>query len=60
LVQDLEQAVFIPFSWFYEHRAIKGWKKKVPVYIKLKAQQMFFVPGLYSVAELPDTEMGKW
>lgn len=49
----------IPLSGFYEHRAVKGWKKKVPYYITLKNQAMFFVPGLYSVAELPDTETGE-
>lgn len=49
----------IPLSGFYEHRAIKGWKKKVPYYITLKKQSMFFVPGLYSVVELPDTETGE-
>ena len=49
----------IPLSGFYEHRAIKGWKKKVPYYIKLPKQRMFFVPGLYSVAELPDRETGE-
>lgn len=49
----------IPLSGFYEHRAIRGWKKKVPYYITLKIQSMFFVPGLYSVAELPDMETGE-
>jgi putative SOS response-associated peptidase YedK len=28
-------------------------------YIRLKAQQIFFVQGLYSVAELPNTETGE-
>lgn len=49
----------IPLSGFFEHRAIKGWKKKVPYYITLKEQPMFFVPGLYSVAELPDKDTGE-
>ena len=49
----------IPMNGFYEHRAVKGWKKKVPYLIKLKAQEMFFIPGLYSVVELPDTETGE-
>jgi putative SOS response-associated peptidase YedK len=49
----------IPVSGFYEHRAIKGWKKKVPYFITLPKQPMFFIPGLYSVAELPDTETGE-
>src|SRR5450432_3499081 len=49
----------IPVNGIYEHRAVKGWKKKVPYFIKLKDQDMFFLPGLYSVVELPDTETGE-
>ncbi len=49
----------IPVNGIYEHRGIKGWKKKVPYFIKLKEQDMFFLPGLYSVAELPDTGTGE-
>jgi putative SOS response-associated peptidase YedK len=49
----------IPVSGTYEHRAIKGWKKKVPYFIKLKDQPLFFLPGLYSVTELPDLETGE-
>lgn len=49
----------IPASAIYEHRAIKSWKKKVPYLIKLKAQSTFFIPGLYSVAELLDKSTGE-
>jgi putative SOS response-associated peptidase YedK len=49
----------IPVTGIYEHRAIKGWKKKVPYFIKLKKQPMFFIPGLYSVVELPDLSTGE-
>jgi len=49
----------IPASGIYEHRAIKGWKKKVPYYIRLKSQPVFFIPGLYSVVELVDTSTGE-
>lgn len=49
----------IPVNGFYEHRAIKGWKKKVPYFIEVKEQAMFFIPGLYSVVELPDIETGE-
>ena len=49
----------IPVTGIYEHRAIKGWKKKVPYFIKLKSQPLFFIPGLYSVVELPDTSTGE-
>jgi putative SOS response-associated peptidase YedK len=49
----------IPVNGVYEHRAVKGWKKKVPYYIRLKEQPLFFLPGLYSVADLPDIETGE-
>ncbi len=49
----------IPVNGIYEHRAIKGWKKKVLYFIHLKDQTMFFLPGLYSVAELPDLGTGR-
>jgi len=46
----------IPVTGFYEHREIAGWKKKVPYFIKLKGQELFFIAGLYSVAKFPDPE----
>ena len=49
----------IPVNGIYEHRAIKGWKKKVPYFVNLKEQPLFFLPGLYSVVELPDTSTGE-
>jgi putative SOS response-associated peptidase YedK len=49
----------IPVTGIYEHRAIKSWKKKVPYYVTVKKQPVFFLPGLYSVAELPDRQTGE-
>jgi len=49
----------IPVSGFYEHRKVAGFKNKVPYYITLKKQKMFFLPGLYSVAEIVDKETGE-
>jgi putative SOS response-associated peptidase YedK len=49
----------IPVTGVYEHRAIPGWKKKVPYFITLKEQPLFFLPGLYSAAELPDLQTGE-
>jgi putative SOS response-associated peptidase YedK len=54
-----DRRCLIPVTGIYEHREIKGWKKKVPYFIRLAQQPMFFIPGLYSVAELPDTETGE-
>jgi putative SOS response-associated peptidase YedK len=49
----------IPATGLYEHRAIRGWKNKVPYFVRLKHQRVFLIPGLYSVAELPDTSTGE-
>jgi len=49
----------IPVSGTYEHQEVKGWKKKVPYFVRLKEQSTFFLPGLYSVAELPNVETGE-
>ena len=49
----------IPISLTYEHRAIVGWKKKVPYAIRPKDQTIFALPGLYSVAEIVDQKTGE-
>lgn len=49
----------VPVTGIYEHRAIQGWKKKVPYFIKQSGQPLFFLPGLYAVAQLPDPETGE-
>jgi len=49
----------IPVSGIYEHRGIKGWKKKVPYWVKPKEQDIFFLPGLYSRAEVAEKETGE-
>jgi len=54
-----ERRCLVPMTGTYEHRAIKGWKNKVPYFIKPRDQEMFFLPGLFSVVELPDTQTGE-
>jgi putative SOS response-associated peptidase YedK len=50
----------IPVTGIYEHREVVGWKNKVPYIVKPADQPgIFFLPGLYSVAELPDKETGE-
>lgn len=49
----------MPVTGIYEHRAIKHWKKKVPYLIREKSQEIFFLPGLYSVANIADTSTGE-
>ncbi len=49
----------IPITGFYEHRDVPHFTKKIPYYLGLKEQSLFFVPGLYSVTELPDKTTGE-
>jgi putative SOS response-associated peptidase YedK len=49
----------IPVTGIFEHRGIVGWQHKVPYYITLKDQPMFFIPGLYATIDLPDLETGE-
>lgn len=49
----------IPVTGFYEHREVKGFKNKIPYFIQLREQPVFFIPGLYSVAELLNKETGE-
>jgi putative SOS response-associated peptidase YedK len=49
----------IPFTGIFENRGIVGWKNKVPYFITLKDQPLFFLPGLYATADLPDQETGE-
>lgn len=46
----------IPVTGIYEHRAVRGWKKKVPYWVQPVGQSLFFLPGLYSVAEIADAD----
>ncbi len=49
----------VPVSGIYEHRAIKGWKHKVPYFITIADQKLFHLPGLYSATDVVDTETGE-
>jgi putative SOS response-associated peptidase YedK len=49
----------IPVTGIYEHRKIEKWTKKVPYFIHQKNTDLFYLPGLYSVAELPNKETGE-
>jgi putative SOS response-associated peptidase YedK len=49
----------IPVTGIFEHRGIVGWKNKVPYFITLKDQPVFFIPGLYATADLPDKVSGE-
>ncbi|KYP16170.1 SOS response-associated peptidase family protein [Flavihumibacter sp. CACIAM 22H1] len=49
----------IPVTGIFEHRTIQGWKKKVPYLIRPIDTPVFFLPGLYSVAETVDASTGE-
>jgi len=50
------QRCLIPVSGTYEHRAIQGWKKKVPYYIAARGRAIFYVPRLYQWHEEVDAD----
>lgn len=49
----------MPVSGIFEHRAITGWKHKIPYYIYQPSTPLFYLPALYSVATLPDQQTGE-
>lgn len=49
----------IPVTSIFEPRHIKGWKHSVFYNIRLREQRVFFLPGLYSIADLPDWQTGE-
>ena len=54
-----DRRCLIPVTGIFEHRGIIKWKNKVPYFITLKEQPVFFLPALYSTANLPDLETGE-
>ncbi len=49
----------IPVTGIYEHREIKGWKNKVPYFVRIKDRPLFCIPGLYHYSPVPDLETGE-
>ena len=54
-----QQRCLIPTTGFFEHRAIKGWKKKVPYHISFANKQPFFLLGMYHYSPMPDMLTGE-
>jgi putative SOS response-associated peptidase YedK len=50
------QRCLIPVSGTFEHRAVRGWKKKVPYFIGEKGRDIFYIPGLYQWHETVDED----
>jgi putative SOS response-associated peptidase YedK len=51
-----KQRCLIPVSGTFEHRAVKGWKKKVPYFIGEEGRDLFYLPGLYQWHETVDED----
>jgi putative SOS response-associated peptidase YedK len=49
----------IPVTGIFEHREVRGWKKKVPYLIKQKNRPIFGIPGLYHYPHLPNPDTGE-
>lgn len=54
-----KQRCLIAVDGFFEHREIKGWKNKVPYYIKLANRSHLFLLGFYNYSPMPDVETGE-
>ncbi|HEX2628865.1 MAG TPA: SOS response-associated peptidase family protein [Chitinophagaceae bacterium] len=53
------QRCLIPVRGIYEHRAIKGWKNKVPYLVRQHDRDMFCLPGLWNYSPIPNPETGE-
>ncbi|HWJ25445.1 MAG TPA: SOS response-associated peptidase family protein, partial [Flavisolibacter sp.] len=49
----------IPVTGIFEHREVRGWKKKVPYLIQEKRRPLFCIPGLYNYPFMPNPETGE-
>lgn len=49
----------IPVTGIYEHREVKGFKNKIPYYVRLKGRPLFCIPGLYHYPNRADVETGE-
>lgn len=49
----------IPVTGIFEHREVKGFKNKVPYYVRLKDRPLFCIPGLYHYPNRGDVETGE-
>jgi putative SOS response-associated peptidase YedK len=54
-----KQRCLIDVTGIYEHRAIVGWKKKVPYIVRLSNRKRLLIPALYNFPEKPNPETGE-
>ncbi|MBE7169041.1 MAG: SOS response-associated peptidase family protein [Williamsia sp.] len=46
-----DQRCLVPASGIYVHRTVRDWRRKVPYFVHIPDQPIFFLPGLYSADE---------
>ena len=49
----------IPVTGIFEHREVKGFKNKVPYFVRIKGRPVFCLPGLYHYPNRADVETGE-
>jgi putative SOS response-associated peptidase YedK len=48
-----------PVTGIFDHQKVEGQTKKIPYFVKPKDQDVFFIPGLMSVANIVDKSTGE-
>lgn len=51
------QRCLIDTPGIYEHRAVKGWKSKVPYFIRLASKKRMLIPGFYHFMVLAEADI---
>src|SRR3989440_4959887 len=49
----------IPVTGIFGHREVKGFKNKIPYYVRLNNRALFCIPGLYHYPNRADVETGE-
>ncbi len=49
----------VPVTGIFEHREVKGFKNKIPYFIRLRSREMFCLPALYHYPHKADVETGE-
>jgi len=54
-----QQRCLVAVDGIYEHRRVKGFKNKIPYYIKLQNNAKLLLPGFYNYSPIPNPETGE-
>ncbi len=50
----MNQRCLVPVTGIFEHREVKGRSGKIPYWVGINGEEVFFLPGLYNKVELID------